>query len=261
MQALLKELPVHQGLAGMFATIGSEAFWRSLVATLRLLLPADNALVVLMAPERVPQVLADFDFSAPADGEELRDYCNGMYLLDPFYQAACAGIADGLHWLEHIAPDQFRQSEYYQSYFQRVVGRDEVQFMLNHQGAVISLSLGCHQALHAEQLGALLCVRDWVLAAMHRHLQLQGGQVALSQVQETQLMARLEHFTAGLSERESETARLILQGFSSKAIAQRLGISPETVKVHRRNLYQKLKVASHAELFALFLQQGTGRAS
>ena len=46
----------------------------------------------------------------------------------------------------------------------------------------------------------------------------------------------------------------------SSAIAQRLGISPETVKVHRRNLYHKLKVASHAELFALFLQQGGSSA-
>lgn len=34
-----------------------------------------------------------------------------------------------------------------------------------------------------------------------------------------------------------------------------MGISPATVKVHRRNLYHKLKVASHAELFVLFLSR------
>lgn len=54
-----------------------------------------------------------------------------MYLLDPFYQAACAGIADGLHSLAAVAPDQFQQSEYYLSYFRSVVGRDELQFMVN----------------------------------------------------------------------------------------------------------------------------------
>lgn len=258
MDALLKELPIHQRLAGVFAAIGTDAFWRSLVDTLRLLLPADNALVVLMQQGRAPLLLADFDFSGRDDGEELNDYGAGMYLLDPFHQAACAGLADGVHWLELLAPDQFRQSEYYLSYFQRVVGCDEVQFMLNHQGAVLGLSLGSHSAWAQEQRGALLCVRDWVLAAMRRHLQLQGIEAPPA---EARFAARLEHFTAGLSERESETARLILQGFSSKAIAQRLGISPETVKVHRRNLYHKLQVASHAELFALFLQQGTGRAS
>jgi DNA-binding CsgD family transcriptional regulator len=65
----------------------------------------------------------------------------------------------------------------------------------------------------------------------------------------------LEGLGARLSERESEAARLILQGFSGKAMAQRMGISPETVKVHRRNLYHKLGVAGHAELFALLLRR------
>ena len=58
----------------------------------------------------------------------------------------------------------------------------------------------------------------------------------------------------GLTVREIDTARLILQGFSSKAIAQRMNISPETVKVHRRNLYHKLNVTGHGELFALVLR-------
>jgi len=54
--------------------------------------------------------------------------------------------------------------------------------------------------------------------------------------------------------REVDTARLILQGFSSKAMAQQMGISPETVKVHRSNLYHKLNVTGHGELFALVLR-------
>jgi DNA-binding CsgD family transcriptional regulator len=37
-------------------------------------------------------------------------------------------------------------------------------------------------------------------------------------------------------------------------MAQQMGISPETVKVHRRNLYHKLNVNGHGELFALVLQ-------
>lgn len=68
------------------------------------------------------------------------------------------------------------------------------------------------------------------------------------------LATLLDRFDARLTAREVETARLILQGFSSKAIAQQLSISPETVKVHRRNLYHKLNVSGHGELFALVLQ-------
>ncbi len=61
------------------------------------------------------------------------------------------------------------------------------------------------------------------------------------------LATLLDRFDARLTLREIETARLILQGSSSKAIAQQMGISPETVKVHRRNLYRKLNVNGHGE--------------
>ena len=38
------------------------------------------------------------------------------------------------------------------------------------------------------------------------------------------------------------------------AMAERLAISPETVKVHRRHLYAKLDISSQPELFSLFIQ-------
>jgi DNA-binding CsgD family transcriptional regulator len=252
--ALLKELPLHQGLARVFGVLGQDAFWRALVDTLRLLVPLDNALVAVMQPGRVPRLLIDFDARGSGDEhEELADYSAGMYLLDPFYLAVCAGIADGLHSLDSVAPDQFQQSEYYLSYFRTVVGGDELQFMVNVDGAVLGLSLGRATRFTLQEQGRLLCVRDWVLAAMRRHLQLLPPEGPTVEAVAGDLAALLDRFDARLSVREIETARLILQGFSSKAIAQRMGISPETVKVHRRNLYHKLNVNGHGELFALVL--------
>jgi DNA-binding CsgD family transcriptional regulator len=220
-----------------------------------LLVPLDNALVALMRPGHVPRLLIDFDAKGNADEqEELADYRAGMYLLDPFYQAACAGIADGLHSLDSVAPDQFQHSEYYLSYFRTVVGGDELQFMVNVEGAVLGLSLGRSVRFGLEEQGRLLCVRDWVLAAMRRHLDLLPLEGPVAELPAGDLATLLDRFDARLTQREIETARLILQGFSSKAIAQQLGISPETVKVHRRNLYHKLNVNGHGELFALVLQ-------
>ena len=46
-------------------------------------------------------------------------------------------------------------------------------------------------------------------------------------------------------------ALLILRGHSTVSIALRLGISPQTVKVLRRQLYRKCAISSQAELFAL----------
>ena len=255
MDALLRELPVHQGLARVFGALGQDGFWRALVDTLRLLVPLDNALVAVMQSGRVPRLLIDFDTRGSGDEpEELADYSAGMYLLDPFYQAVCAGIADGLHSLDSLAPDQFQQSEYYLSYFRSVVGGDELQFMINIDGAVLGLSLGRSTRFTLEEQGRLLCVRDWVLAAMRHHLQLIPPEGPVAEAVAGDLATLLDRFDARLTVREIETARLILQGFSSKAIAQQLGISPETVKVHRRNVYHKLNVNGHGELFALVLR-------
>ncbi len=56
-----------------------------------------------------------------------------------------------------------------------------------------------------------------------------------------------------LTRREAEIAEAMLAGHSSKSMARLLAISAETVKVHRRNLYAKLGIASQAELFSMFL--------
>ena len=61
MDALLKELPLHQGLARVFGAVGQDGFWRALVDTLRLLVPLDNALVAVMQPEGYRRLLIDFD--------------------------------------------------------------------------------------------------------------------------------------------------------------------------------------------------------
>jgi DNA-binding NarL/FixJ family response regulator len=45
-----------------------------------------------------------------------------------------------------------------------------------------------------------------------------------------------------LTRREEEVLGLLAQGLSNKAIASRLGLSPDTVKDHLENVYRKLEV-------------------
>ena len=51
-----------------------------------------------------------------------------------------------------------------------------------------------------------------------------------------------------LSPREMETAEMVEQRMSNKAIAKALGISPRTVSTHLSNIYQKLGIGSRGEL-------------
>jgi DNA-binding CsgD family transcriptional regulator len=57
----------------------------------------------------------------------------------------------------------------------------------------------------------------------------------------------------GLTPREQEIVKLILQGFPNSKIAEKLGISTGTIKNHRWRLYYKLDITSERELFLLFL--------
>ncbi len=69
-----------------------------------------------------------------------------------------------------------------------------------------------------------------------------------------QLNAALEAFgSSQLTDRETQVINLVLHGHSTKTVADKLSISMETVKLHRKHAYAKLGIGSQAELFYLFL--------
>lgn len=56
-----------------------------------------------------------------------------------------------------------------------------------------------------------------------------------------------------LTPREREVVEHTLRGHSADAIGKLLGISPGTVRIHRKNIYSKLRINSQGELFSEFL--------
>lgn len=59
-----------------------------------------------------------------------------------------------------------------------------------------------------------------------------------------------------LSKREKEIALLVVQGYSSMEISEKLFLSLFTIHTHRRNLFQKLGLKNVAQLSDLFNKMG-----
>lgn len=57
--------------------------------------------------------------------------------------------------------------------------------------------------------------------------------------------------SAGISNRERDIIRLLVLNHSSKAIADKLNISSNTVDTHRRNILKKLNISSTGELIGM----------
>ncbi len=57
---------------------------------------------------------------------------------------------------------------------------------------------------------------------------------------------------AGLSSRQAEVMELLVAGQTNKEIARRLGMAPGTVKVHVRDIFQRLGASTRTEAVALY---------
>ena len=84
-----------------------------------------------------------------------------------------------------------------------------------------------------------------IRVALRRSEQSLAEALGLGQVQ-----SRLNNLT----KREKEVMRLIVQGFTNKGVAMRLGISPRTVDVYRAAIMQKMDAQSLADLVRMSIR-------
>ena len=191
---------------------------------------------------------------------DLDMYLDGVYQLDPFYTRFCKDRKSSAMLIRDVAPDRFNLTEYYRRYYKNIELQDEMAIFTDLQdGRFLFFSIGRRAAETRFRRRELQSInRDLpVLAALCR--QHFGGSSYSAEnlsgnVDEQRLEYALERFgESSLTPREHEVAVCILKGHSSKSLAREIDISPETVKIHRRNIYRKLSISSQSELFLKFL--------
>jgi DNA-binding CsgD family transcriptional regulator len=240
----------HAGLAEAVAALGEPAFPEALERSLRHLVSFEMMNGFAYAPGGRAFDL-DNERLAGDRTTIVEHYLAGAYILDPFYDAVRLG-REGMLVMRRLAPDRFTETEYYRRHYRATGIIDEIGFILKlrHADAVLSLSrMGDAKPFSNRDITRLESAAPLLTALAERHwrerftLPGEDGRAA----------AAISHPL--LSKRELEIVTLILKGHSTYSIAARLGLSPNTVKVHRRQTYAKLTISSQAELFHLFLSR------
>ena len=243
-------------LETLLPRIGSTDFPELLIALFKDLVPVDDATIIFYPQTAMPEV--DYFETDPEGRTNIELFARGAFLLDPYYQAAENKGMFGFFRLGELAPEAFTETEYYQTFYRLSDYEDECGYLvaLGDAGFLnISLARSRQESPFDEgQLQVLEDIRPGIEELSRHHwgaTEARGGTTDLR----GQLNTALEAFGSSLlTERETQVINLVLHGHSTKSVADKLCISMETVKLHRKHAYAKLQISSQAELFYLFLE-------
>lgn len=247
-----------QWVAELIRAGDSGEFWCALQATLKTLLPFDGLLVLAYHRDNRPDVL--FANISEANIRVLHNYhLQGGYLVAPYFLAnRRAELNDGVYRIEDVAPEGFLQSDYHRHYFCKTGLRSELAFVSRvNPNTSIMVSCGSyHRSYRQEErrdcayVAPVICE---LVRSRYRRIDAVSVTSNAGRIHQELASAQQNFGRSRLSVREQEVVQLILRGHSIKSIAEKLGISCGTVKVHRKNIYVKLDVCSQSDLFSLFL--------
>ena len=246
-------------LAGALNHCGKEDFSSYLANLFKHIVPTDNIMIIVYPSRKLPRI--DYN-DLPANNQRSMagHFLSGAFLLDPCYLAVTQEKKSGFYHLPKIAPSGFQESEYYKTYFTQAGLIDECGYLihLDEEGRkFVNISLGQTQkASHFsdKDLVRLEEVFPMIEALTKCHWTPLEVEQEVSYDLRAQLEMALASFgTSVLTDREGQIVKLILQGYSNKAIAERFSISIETVKLHRKNAYAKLDLSTQGEIFNLFI--------
>ncbi|MDH5797045.1 MAG: helix-turn-helix transcriptional regulator [Paracoccaceae bacterium] len=242
-------------------SIGENGFASTLVGALRKVAQFDYAVVFGYLGTNRPLDLFD-NFPAKKRKIFVEDYQEGPYLLDPFYLATTTPISPGIYRLREIAPDRFYQGEYFRNYYEQTGLAEEIGFLVGLSGgatAVISL-MRTNKPFTAKEIRELRQFWPIVRASVQQHwndlpAQISGGTDGQTKAKIGASVERaFLHFGGGiLTPREREVVEFTLKGHSADAVGKILGIASGTVRIHRKNIYSKLRIGSQGELFSRFI--------
>lgn len=250
------ELGWNDHVGRIIDALGTPALPRALSAALRAVAGFEYCVIFGYVGDRRPLALFD-DFTPDRKRLHVDEYLEGPYILDPFFLASLEPERRGLYRLSEIAPDRFYQGEYFKSYYGQTGLAEEIGYIVSvTESLTIVISLmRLERRFSAAEFRTLSGLWPVVAAAARRQWRAAGDEApAPPDRLERRLRDAFRSIGEGvLTPREREVVEFTLRGHSADATGKALGISPGTVRIHRRNIYAKLRISSQGELFSAFI--------
>ncbi len=240
--------------------MGTPGFAAALTDAIRVMVPFEFTVIFAYHRDQRPIDIYD-DFPAAKRKVMVDDYQEGPYLLDPFYLHSQEFVGARLARLRDLAPDRFYQAEYFRNYYVQTGLAEEIGFIVD-LGSEVSLVISAmreHKAFSAREFRDLEVLVPFVSAMVRKQWGALINQFSSRpQGKGPRLPQLIEDAFQGfgrnlLTPREAEVVEYILKGHSAEATGRALGIASGTVRIHRRNIYTKLRVSSQGELFSSFM--------
>jgi DNA-binding CsgD family transcriptional regulator len=239
-------------------SLKTHSFYASLIDLYASQVKFDYPQIWLFQPERPPAILYHLMQGQEAD-VHVDQYIAGQYEGDPCYQA----------WKDHNEPessyritelnkDNITQKNYLQGYYKHMNVRDEAGCLIQlNATSTINISLMRRREsprFTDSEIAALHSVTPVIQSLVLKHWALNEHCIDEHSIMTDNVRAAMRNFGSSvLTDREHDVIYELLQGYGAQLIAERLKISIETLRNHRKNIYRKLDINSQPELFTLFI--------
>ncbi len=246
-------------LAKAIEAIGSEQFFPQLFQTVCNQVKVVYPQIWLYHRDLPPKVL-DHDIPGQAIELQIDRYLEAPYREDPFFQISMNSPRSHIYRLDRLTGGKLKGSFYYKNYYEETGTIDEVIFLTRlEDGSVVNfciMRLPDMGEFSQQEYDLLYALAEPIAAVIQSHCHRDDFVVQnlLQPGLDAQIDAAFRSFGSDyVSSREREVLELMLRGYGADTSAERLGISLETVRRHRKSSYKKLDVNSQADLFSLFI--------
>ena len=246
-------------LAKTIAAIGDDTFFSQLFSALGAQVKHEYPQIWLYHRDLPPRILYH-EIPKQAVALQVDRYLEGPYREDPFYQLSMSSPRNSIYRLARLTGTRFEESNYFRDYYEATDTRDEIIFLTRlDDGSIINfciMRLNGQRDFHKDEYDLLYTLAEPIAAAIKSHCHRDDFEVTnlLQPAWDAQIDLAFKTFGRDhVSAREREVLELLLRGYGADTSAERLDISLETVRRHRKSIYKKLDVSCQADLFALFI--------